>query len=132
MSTLVSSIPRPSRTMKSIASSTREYNRGKSIPSMPSLTLAPWGKDKSTINRHFPGRPLLGMTPKWLVCSGVAKGEEVKGPATLPSETSRARNCSTTSRFRRADFMFVDVAWRPGTQEGWKPSVKPCLKQVKR
>ena len=78
--------------------------------SMPSLTLPPGGKDKSTINRHFPGRPRFGMTPKRLVCSGLARGEEVKGPATLPSETSLARYYSTTSRFRRADCMLEVVA----------------------
>ena len=85
---------------------------------MPSLTLPPWEMDKPTINRHFLGRPRFRMKPKRLVCSGLAReggGGEGGGEGTettLPSETSLARDCSATSRFRRADFMFVDVAWR--------------------
>ena len=75
MSTLASSVPRPSCMMKAMASSTWEYDRGKSLPVMPSLTLPPGGKDKSTINRHFPGRPRFGMTLKRFVCSGLARGE---------------------------------------------------------
>ena len=36
--------------------------------SMPSLTLHLGGKDRSVINRHFPGLDRLGITPIWLSC----------------------------------------------------------------
>lgn len=96
MSTLASRVPQPSCMMKLLALSMCEYVREKLSPSILLLTLPPWGCDKSTIKPHFPGQPHFGMTRKWLRCSGLAKGEETKGPATLSSETSLARHCSTT------------------------------------
>ena len=44
---------------------------------MPSFTLASPGEDKSTIKRHLPGWPFLGMTPKLLICKrGNGEGGE--------------------------------------------------------
>ena len=51
-------------------------------------------EDKSTIKRHLLGWPFLGMTPKLLICKR-GNGEEEKGPATLPRETSLAKYAST-------------------------------------
>ena len=42
---------------------------------MPSFTLPPLGDERSTISRHFPGCPLLGMTPKLLTWSPGSRGE---------------------------------------------------------
>ena len=98
------------------------YWRVKSWGSMPSLTLAPPGEDKSTISRHLPGCPFLGITPKLLMCKR-GNGGELKGPATLPRDTSLAKYSSTTFACWNAEGLFFLAGLSLWVD--WNPSLKP-------
>jgi hypothetical protein len=56
--------------MVDIASSIDAYDREHSSDEMPSLTLDPFGWDKSTIILHLPGWCGFGITPNLLMCKG--------------------------------------------------------------
>ena len=95
---------------------------------MPSFTLEPFGADKSTINRHFPGWWGFGITPKRLTCT---LSLSASGPTTLPSPHSFARYCSTISALSSADRMLRE-ALLSRTLPCPKPSRKPWRIPCKR
>ena len=70
MSTFAINDPTPSWNTKLAISSTDTYDREHKTGSMPSLTLAPIGKDRSVINLHLPVLWPLGITPKQLIWRG--------------------------------------------------------------
>ena len=72
----------------------RTETKGEREVNVELTTLAPPGEDKSTIKRHLPGWPFLGMIPILLIRKRGNGGEE-KGPATLPRDTSLAKYAST-------------------------------------
>ena len=108
--------------------STVTYCKANSSWSIPSLTLQPPGDNKSTMSLHFPGWPFLGITPKLLICR-FGSGEEEKGPATLPRETSLARYRSITSGCCLAEGLFVVADFN--FREWWNPNLKPFRRPSK-
>ena len=109
-----------------IMSSILMYWRCQESGLIPSLTLWPWGEDKSTMRCHLPGWPFLGVTPEllmWRFCTG----GESKGPTTRPSLTLLAENASITPECWYADnlFLFADFKVTGFLQPGLNPSLIP-------
>ena len=67
MSNLAIIAPGPRANTMRTASSTDVYFREHTSASMPSFTELPLGRERSRINRYFPGWCGLGITPKLLV-----------------------------------------------------------------
>ena len=90
--------PIPSARTLAAMSSTVTYDSEQLSGSIPSLTLCPSGKDRSTIRCHLFSLPRLGMTPNLLTMSE-AVGNCLNGPRTWPRLPSSAR------------YILVDYVW---------------------
>ena len=91
---------------------------------MPSFTLSPSRKDKSSISLHLPGVWPLGITLKRLIWTGGSRSLGLNGPKILPATTSFSMYAETTSGWSSADglFLLAGCSFDSGSQ----PAVTPC------
>ena len=82
--------------------------------SRPSLTLTPFGDDRSTINRHLSGRLCLGITPTGL---SVKEGKERAASCEKQATRCRLTSCAKYDELSINDvWVFICRLKIPG---GW-------------
>lgn len=94
---------------------------------MLSLTLFPWGKDRSTIILHLSTWWGLGTSPIGLVWTAGPGGWE-SSPTSLPASTSSLMYAFTIAVLASADGWFLDLDFRTQLchlKPMWKPVISP-------
>ena len=106
-------VPLPRLRRIATASSMEVYFIEHWARSRPSLTLTPFGDDRSTINRHLSGRLCLGITPTGLsMKDGKECAASSEKQATRCRLTSCAKYLSMMSGCSYADRRFLEDGWQ--------------------
>ena len=83
--------------------------------SRPSLTLSPFGDDRSTINRHLSGRLCFGITPTGL---SVKEGKERAASCEKQATRCRLTSCAKYLSMMSGCHMQIEDSWRMVGREG--------------
>ena len=79
---------------------------------MPSLTLWPWGKERSVMRRHLPVLWPLGIILKRFICNGGRCEMSSNGPSKRPKANSLCRYSVMISGCSQPEYMFADADFR--------------------